>query len=159
MSSAPSAKSFKAEFIDLHFRDDDGTVRVIPSDQDLMILSVNEAINACRAFTEATRFKVQFDTLLNTIGKWLTTNQSSVAQAFLTTRDAGLLLLVVMKGEKYDSALEKEITELDIRIANDPDCQLIDLSVLAIPNCPKDSLQSFLSRKMQLRYVIDGDGK
>jgi len=33
-----------ADFIDLHFADDSGRVRVTPPNKDLMVLSVNEAI-------------------------------------------------------------------------------------------------------------------
>ena len=162
MSPVAPVKTFSVldEPIDLHFEDHAGTVRVIPEDSDLMILSVNEAIEACRAFDQQLQFKRQFDMLINTLGAWLQARKDRIAEAFVTTRDAGLLLLIVTKAPKYDTQFESDVTDLDIQIANDSDYKLIDLSVLALPKCPQESVYSFLSRQMRLRYVIeDGDGK
>lgn len=145
--------------IDLHFQDDGATVRVTPQDKDLMILSVKEAINACRAFADQIRFKSQFDALLSRIGVWIKSRQERISAAFITTRDAGLLLLIVTKNKAYDDDLESEITDLDIQVANDADFGMIDLSILAIPNSPPETVRSFLSKKMQLRYAIDGERK
>jgi len=96
---------------------------------------------------------------LDTLGGWIKARQDKISQAFITTRDAGLLLLIVVKSASYDAGFEAELTELDMEIANDADFNLIPLGVLAIPMCPPDSVHSFLSRKMALRYVIHGDGK
>lgn len=156
--SAASAQNLD-DLIELHFEDDTGKVRVTPADNTLLLLSVEEAIAACRAFKKQLEFKGQFDQLINTLGVWLKARRDRVAQAFLTTRDAGLLLLIVTKSAAYDQAFEADVTELDIQIANDTDYHLIDLSILAIPNCQQESVHSFLSRKMMLRYVIDGDRK
>lgn len=145
--------------IDLHFEDDGGVVRVTPEDNDLMIMSVHEAIIACRAFTDQIRFKSQFDSLLNYLGGWIKARERKISSATLTTRDSGLLLLIVTKGTKYDSEFELEITDLDIQVANDSDFAMIDLSVLAIPACPAEAVRSFVSRKMQIRYALDGSGK
>ena len=143
--------------IDLHFLDGEERVRITPGDKDLMILSVHEAISACRAFADQIRFQSQFDSLLARIGGWIKSRADKISSAFVTTRDSGLLLLVVMREKEHSSDFETEITDLDIEIANDPDFGMIDLSILAIPNCPTDSVHSFLSRKLQLRYAIDGD--
>jgi uncharacterized protein YjaG (DUF416 family) len=151
--------AFSTDYIDLHFEDQSGQVRVIPPDKDLMILSVKEAIEACRAFNDQIDFKSQFDALLNALGAWINARREKFSEAFLTTRDAGLLLLIVMKSSQYDVELESQITELDMAIANDADYALIPFSALAIPACPADSVHSFLSRKLALRYVIDGDRK
>ena len=154
MSQAISLKA-REGVIDLHFQDDGGSVRITPEDNDLMILSVREAINACRAFADQIRFKSQFDGLLARIGVWVRARSEKISSAFITTRDAGLLLLIVMKSKAYDCDFESDITDLDIQIANEPDFGMIDLSVLAIPNCPLESVNSFLSKKLQLRYAID----
>jgi hypothetical protein len=148
-----------ADVIDLHFEDDSGGVRITPPDRDLMVLSVKEAVEACRAFNDQIAFKDQFDQLLDRLGAWIKARQEKISQVFITTRDAGLLLLVVTKFAGYDADFEAELTELDMEIANDADFSLIPLGVLAIPTCPPDSVHSFLSRKMALRYVIHGDGK
>ena len=144
----------------LHFEDDSGgIVRVTPDNDTLLLLSVEEAISACRAFKKQLEFKSQFDNLLKTLWTWIKAHRQTIEQAHLTTRDAGLLFLVQTQAAKRDDAFESDLTELDLQIANDSDFHLIDLSVLAIPKCPKDSVQSFLSRKMALRFAIDGDRK
>jgi hypothetical protein len=147
------------ELVELHFEDGTGKVRVTPADNSLLLLSVEEAIAACRAFKTQLEFKSQFDLLLNTLGTWINAQREKIAQAFLTTREGGLLFLLVTKSRAYDDALEAEITALDLQVANDTDFHLIDLNILAIPSCDEQSVQSFLSRKMVLRYVIDGDRK
>lgn len=147
--------SATANVIDLHFNNETGRVRITPSSEDLMVLSVAHAIQACRAYDQQIRFNSQFELLLSRLGVWIKEHSESIAEAFLTTRDAGLLFLIVSKEASYDDNLESDITELEIDIANDNDYYLIGLNVLAIPNCSRDGMQSFLSKKMQLRYVVD----
>ena len=155
MSAA--AEKVPSDLVDLHFEDETGKVRVTPDNDTLLLMSVEEAIIACRAFKKQLEFKSQFDHLLNALGAWIKSRLHKISLAFLTTRDAGLLFLVVTAAANRDDELESDITELDMQVANEADYHLIDLSVLIIPNCPKDSVHSFLSRKMALRFVIDGD--
>lgn len=156
---SPSLHPEINDSIELHFEEKTGIVRVTPGDDTLLLMSVEEAIHACRAFKRQLEFKGQFDQLLKCVWQWLTARREKVSNAFLTTRDEGLLLLIVTETSERDETLESEITELDLQIANDADYRLIDLSVLAIPKCPKESIQSFLSRKMSLRFVLHGDEK
>jgi hypothetical protein len=158
MSSA-AIERLQGEQIELHFEDDSGKVRVTPGDDTLLLLSVEEAIKACRAFKKQLEFKSQFDHLLNALWAWIKPRREKVCQAYLTTRDAGLLFLVVTQAAERDEEFEADITELDIQVANDAAYHLIDLSVLVIPNCPRESVYSFLSRKMALRFVPDGNRK
>jgi len=143
------------EQIDLHFEDDTGKVRVTPDNDTLLLLSVEEAINACRAFKRQLEFKSQFDQLLNALGAWIQARRPKISQAFLTTRDAGLLFLVVTATMQHDGDLEVDLTELDMQMANEAAYHLINLQVLAIPSCPPAAAHTFLSKKMALRFVID----
>lgn len=155
--SAAASQNKLGELIELHFDNEDGKVRVIPADNTLLLMSVEEAISACRASKQQLEFNAQYSQLLNKLGGWIDARKGQIAQAYLTLRDAGLLLLIVTKAAEYGDELEAQITELDMEIANDTDYHLIDLSVLAIPSCSKDSVSSFLSRKMRLSFVVDGD--
>jgi len=157
-SKLPTMAATKSpgKVIELHFADDQ-QVRVVPEDNDLMVIQTNIAVEACRAFRDQIRFKNQFDDLLNTLAQWIVGRRSKIAEAHMTVRDAGLLFLIVLNGTEYDSDFESELTRLDTEIANDSDFDLISLSVLALPKCDTVAVESFLSSKMKLRYAIDGN--
>lgn len=143
--------------VELHVDNTEGQVRVVPRDRDVMAMPVELAIEACRAFNQQIRFKDQFDLLLDRIAVWLQPRESIISAAYVTTREAGLLFLVVLKGKRRDDDIEAALTELDLEVANDKDFDLINLNVHSIPCCPEETLRSFLSEKLEIRYVLDGD--
>ena len=152
-------KHTRPAVIELHFENKDGQVRVVPSDSDIMVVPVEMAVEACRAFNKQIVFKNQFDLLNHRLAEWLDLRTDSISAAYLTPRDAGLLFLVVLTGTKRDNELECALTELDLEIANDKDFNLISLTVHAIPLASEDTVQSFLSRKFALRYVLNGESE
>lgn len=143
-----------SQVIELHFANREGRVCVVPPDNDLMAMPVDMAIAACQAFNTQIRFKSQFDQLLEKLGEWLEQRRDALDDAFLTLRDSGLLFLVVTKSHQHDEDLISDLTDLDLEIAQEPDYDLISLSVHAVPRGPVDS---FISQKMALRFVPDGD--
>jgi hypothetical protein len=144
------------QVIELHFENSGGQVRVVPQDYDLMAMPVELAIEACRAFKDQIVFKGQFDALLNRIAVWSKERTDKISRAFVTTRDNGLLFLVVLKDKHYNDSIESDLTELDLEIANDSDYDLIRLTVLAIPQSPSEVISSFVSRGMALEYALHG---
>ena len=142
--------------VELHFENRDGQVTVVHPDNHVMAMSVGEAIEACRAFNKQIEFKIQFDTLLQRLAEWLREHSEFFDRAFLTTRDSGLLFLVVTKEKTFNEKLEEDLTELDLEIANDADFTLIRLAVHAIPYCTDDEANSFLSKDLALRFVARG---
>jgi len=143
------------EPIVLDWENTDGRVRIVPPDNDVMAMSVETAIEACRAFKQQIVFKNQFDQLLNVLAKWLSEHRATVSDAYLTVRDGGLLFLVVQNGKPYDGKLDDALTELDLAIANDDDFSLISLAVHSIPASSEATIQSFVAKKLQLRYRLD----
>ena len=103
--------------------------------KNLMAMPVEVAVEACRAFKEQIAFKDQFDMLLDRLAEWIDRREDKLDQAFLTTRDSGLLFLVVLTQKELNEGIESDLTELDLEIANDDDFDLIRLSVHAIPKC------------------------
>lgn len=153
----PNAAS-KTQIIELHCDDADGRVRVVPADKDIMAMSVETAIEACKAYKHQIVFKDQFDLLLHKLGDWASARAEKVATAYLTVRDAGLLFLVMLRGRRYDEQIENDLIDLDLDIANDHDFDLIQLSAHIVPSIDDDSLQSFLSRKLVIRFHLsDGN--
>lgn len=143
--------------IELHCQNSGGHVRVVPPDRDLMTLPVELAIEACRAFKHQIEFNDQFSMLLDHLAKWMAQHRDRVSQAYLTTRDAGLLFLVIQSSSHYDSDLEDELTNLDLDVANDPDFSRVMLNVLGLPAVDEESIRSFLNPKVILQYKMNGD--
>jgi len=143
--------------IELHFENREGIIRVVPPSRDLMIIPVEMAIEACRAYRQQIVFKGQFDMLVDFLGRWIGGRPEQISDAYLTIRDAGLLFLVVHRATSYDDVFENALTDLDLEIANDGDYNLINLSVLGLPPVDEESVHTFLSKKMVIRYQANAD--
>ena len=141
--------------IELHCENRDGQVRVVLPDNHIMAMPVEVAVHACRAFKNQIEFKNQFDGLLAHLGKWIDGHRDEIKEAYLTTRDSGLLFLVVTESKSFVSDFEDELTALDIEIANDTDYSLITMNVLAIPPISNEDTRSFISTKLEIRYKLD----
>lgn len=103
------------------------------------------AARACRASQKAEFFNNQFQRLLSTLRDWLDGHRTKVRAAYLTVRDRDLLFLCVQKEARFDPELTDSLTELDLHIANDPEFELIDLEVMAVPPLSAESLQAVLA--------------
>ena len=76
----------------------------------------------------------------------------------ITVRDGGLLFLVVRREAEYEREFEDALTDLDAEIACDEEFDLIRLSVLALPHCPPEAMQSFLGDdNVTLGFQVDGE--
>ena len=139
--------------IDLHFENQGGAVRVVAPEKHIMVVPVLTAIAACKAFQDQIAFIDQFNALLDRLAAWIVANQAGVSTAFLTVQDEGLLFLVIQEGKIFDEALESELSDLSIELANEPNFSLIRVTMHALPNCSRDIYEAFLSNNMQLRYV------
>lgn len=123
----------------------DGQV-VVHSGDDVFLLTVQEAVNACGAWDRMAEFQIQMKRLMDRLGDWVEIHRPTVRDAYLSVQaGGGLFFLAVMKSKKYDGALEDELTRLDIEVANSPEYGLLRLSVLAIPDSPPDCVDSFLA--------------
>lgn len=125
-------------------------------DQHVMVMAVGHAVEACRAFQNQLAFRDQFQSLIHRLGTWIFDHQENLDKAYITSRDAGLLFLVVRKDTQYCDAFEDELTDLDLEVANDPDYDLIRLEVIALPAAPDESILSFLAHGKTLQFTHDG---
>lgn len=108
-------------------------------------------MDACRAYTDKEDFRSQFEDLIETLGKWLSEDKS-LSEAYLTTRDGGLLFLVIRPNAEFSRDFEDRLTELDILIANDERFDSIQMSVLSLPRSEDvHSIRSFLAKDANLR--------
>lgn len=138
----------------LDWSEKDRKVIVAPEDNDKYFSTVKEAIEACKAYENQVRFAEQFKSVLDELGKWSKDRTRRLEHVFLTVQDASLLFLVVTKRKTYDAELENELTDLDIRVANDPDFASISLSVQSLPSCSTDGYSSFLNPEYTLELQL-----
>ncbi len=150
-------KAKSAEPIRLVSRDKGRQVLVCPEDEDRFLLTVQEAIQACRAHKPQDRAAIDkgFNLLKDRLGQWAYRHRDQIHKAFLTIRDAGLLFLVVGKQRHRDNSLEDDLTDLDLDVARTEDLEMIPLSVLAIPRCNQSSYRSFINPSLSLVYQLN----
>lgn len=122
-------------------------VRVKQKNRDQFFLSLGEAVAACAAFVKSSKyFTSQVADLLEVLSNWVKARKDRIRSANLTFRlDNSVLFVITQKGVAFDEELSKDLTELDIAIANDEAYDLIHLDVLAIPAVSRDSANAFLS--------------
>ena len=77
-----------------------------------------------------------------------------IHDAYLTLRPTGALFVVVQREAACDHALVDELTDLDIRIANDRErFGLLNLDVLSVPRVSRESLTAFLTSGLVISYA------
>lgn len=144
--------------VELHWENVEGRVKVVLPGSDIMLLQMDAAVQACRAFHKQVIFGDQLKMLLQGLAEWIDSRIDQLSDAYLTVRDAGLLFVVVRKGRQYDSDFESKLTDLDVEVANDSDYNLIKMDVLALPNSSNESINSFVSNKsFTFKFNINGE--
>ncbi|MEQ8787901.1 MAG: hypothetical protein RIC55_16465 [Pirellulaceae bacterium] len=138
--------------VELKFERINDQIQVVAPDKHIMRMPIQMAVAACRAFANQIEFVDQFHMLRDRLGDWFIEHLESADSAYLTTRDSGLLFLVVQKSDIFDERLADELTSLDLEISGDSDFALITLSVHAVPNSPEEAIASFLSKDMIIQF-------
>ncbi len=136
----------------LNFNAEGQMVVITPEDEDRYCMTIEEAVRACNAGKHQVSFQRQFENLLVKSADWLRKNPNDISSAYLTVRDSGILFFIVRKTSGYDDAFEDTLTDFDISIAEDPNFDKIRLSVLAIPNSPQETVDSFLKPTVTVKY-------
>lgn len=119
-------------------------VTIHPENGDVFTLSKQMIARSGRLMSRIEAFEQQLATLKLDLESWAAAHSESVAEAFLVLKGDHFVFLAVLKGKAYDSVLEDALTELDMQVAQNPDYNLINLSVLALPAFAEDAIRSFL---------------
>ena len=127
------------------FEGDSGQVVVNQLDGDRFVLSVQEVVNACGAFSRQRDLSKQAQLLFEKLGEWSRARSTSIRSSHLTFRDSGLLFVVVQAGRAFDRKLCDDLVDLDLVIAGTPELDLIHLDVLAIPAAVPEAMAAFAS--------------
>lgn len=89
-------------------------------------------------------FARQWDDLKEILDEWWEKNQGLAKAAWVADKGEEHLFLVVMKGTRMNPELEESLSDLDIRIAQDENLNLIHLDAMAVPDFGQNSVQAFL---------------
>lgn len=143
--------SEKVRAIQLDWTVQDGMVVVTPRDEDRFSIRLNDAIEILRKADKEKPFRGQLKLLMKQLAEWLR-DRDDVRTAYLTIRDGAFAFVVIRTSVAYDEAFEDELSELDFRIANDPDLTLISLHTMSLPSISAAASQSFLDNAFTLEY-------
>ncbi len=138
--------------IQLTWNQQNRNVVFTPQDEDRFVLSVGEAIDACRAHAHEKKFRLQFRVLLNLLGNWVETHRQKIEEAIITRQEDSILFLVIRADRGYDRDFEDELTDLDMAVAQAPQLDLIHLTVLALPRCSDAARNGFVNPELFLVY-------
>jgi hypothetical protein len=138
--------------------DEDGTIVVTPrGDQGRFAMKVRRAIEILQLVgVQFERFSDQFALLLRILAEWLKNHQDEILAAYLTGRDGALVFVIVRKRCEFDDKFEDVVSDLDFRIANDSDLELIRMDAIALPCASQEAVASFIDPRFVLEYSGDG---
>lgn len=128
--------------VQLTWSEKDGLITVTSQDEDRFNIKLNRAIEVLQQADRVDKFKQQFNLLLKVLGDWLK-GRDDVRDAHLTLRDGGLSFVVVRLLPAYSEQFEDELSELDYKIANDVDLDLIKLDAIGLPPTSGEAMQTF----------------
>ena len=118
---------------------DNGHVLVDLNDNEKIMMSTSEAVNACRAIKDVPRFTYQFRDLIDRLRDWSEENAAGLSTTKINLRSDGILFVATQKHVPRDEELISKLTDLDIAIANDAAFDLITMNVLSLPRVEETS--------------------
>jgi hypothetical protein len=142
--------------VQLEWREKDGSIVVTPRDGDRWVIRLNRAIEILGQSGKRERFEHQTKLLQKLLAEWIN-GHTGISSAYLTVRDGAFAFIIVRDTCEYDDEFEDELSALDLRIAEDPDLDLVELNTLALPNISAEALSSFLHPEFKVTFV-HGDG-
>src|SRR5438876_9497394 len=102
--------------IQLNFRSEQ-TVVVTPESEDRFVIAEREAARACQHLQEMSNWSKSFERFLSFIHQWSQEHASWVEATYVDVAEIGLRVEVCTNKEDYDFAIDDEVTEFDITLA------------------------------------------
>jgi hypothetical protein len=132
-----------------------GSVTIRTKDRARFAAFARQAATACGVSDrkKQTTFRRQFENLVDFLGDWVRNRRAKLAKAFLTVQDSGLVLIIVSKEKAYNAGLERDLTQLDIKVAQSKDFSEVCLCVQALPCCSKSGYEHFCNPKATLEFT------
>ena len=137
--------------VQLDWSNDNGQITVTPRDEDRFTIKMRRAIEVLQRAEKGDLFNTQFQLLMSILASW-TSQRQDVERSYITIRDGRLAFVVVRNESAYCEEFEDELSDLDIRIANDVDLNLIELDAIGLPKISSPALKSFLHPEFNLAF-------
>lgn len=127
--------------IRLDFRKANTPVLVRAADSDAFVVTMAQAVSACRQVEHATQWKRSFDAFLAHLHRWSVDNRATVASTFVAPSANGLDVYLVTHGDNHRPEFDDATTRLDIELSKQfPNCPS---HVMHLPDEGVESLASF----------------
>ena len=149
--STAIAFSELSNFVAIDWYDENDEIVVTPRNQLRFTIQKDRAIEALRVVKDAERFTLQFQLLLEKLGRWVKERTSDIQRAIITLQDNSLMFVVVQAENQYHEQLQDDLAELDFSIAQDTDLDLMRLRTVMLPPVDNDGLESFVDPRMVLQ--------
>jgi len=135
--------------IELDWFDAPDTVNITPRDLQRFKIQKDRAIRLLQLANDADE---QLTLLLGRLGEWLRDHAESVEMAYLTLRDARFAFVIISSTPECNDDLEDAVSEFDIRVANDPDLNVVRMNAFVLPPASQEVLSSFLDPSFLIAY-------
>jgi len=132
-----------ATAVQLDWSIEEGMVTITPRNEDRFSIQMRRAVEILQQSERRDKVQSQFHLLFKELGRWVN-DQGGIHSAIVTQRDGSIAFVVVRSKKSYDEDFEDSLSELDFRIANDPDLDLLTLDMLSLPRVSDEALRSFL---------------
>ncbi len=132
----------------------DGNVIVEPEDEDRFVLSAQQAVKACqdshRRDEAVYAFKREF---LEPLIDWCRQHKDKVQACYIPIPKGFIQVFMIGASPKYDFALGKELSELELRLADAG----WSVSVLQIPASPEEILLAYFKMEGTIEVYATAD--
>lgn len=125
-----------------------GRVTVTDEDEDRFSLHLNDAVRACRLHVDVSEFSKQVKILFSQLFKWAVEHDEDVKEAILTMQEMGFILICITKRSPVSREIDDALTDLELKIANDPDLGHIPFSGQLLPPLADEDIQGFIPGNM-----------
>ena len=139
--------------VELDWFDEGEVVRVCPRDQRRFQIHKDRAIRILQLANDG---ESQLKLLMDQVGEWVHENAAKLQGAFLTLRDERFYFVAVSQAAECDDDLEDSISDLDFKIAIDPDLEHVRMNAVILPPASKNALSSFFDKRFLMVYRVPG---
>lgn len=133
---------------------------IVPENEDRFVLTSNEVVRACQAYSNAGECVAQYRDLVEHLIQFTRTYRSRIERALLTVRTRDILFLVVSSQAERDDELSDEVTEFELFVAGKEAYSILRFCALCLPLATEAETAQFLSKiVLDITELADASGR